>query len=137
MTGASDETVRIVAAVAGLLAAVAFADHVYDPEEGARIRDILGRFEELPEAGVLAVAQLFARDLAAVALHSHQRWLRDLRELADRSQRLEVLELLVELAAADGEIAHAEVDLLRRLTTALGLAQSDYQRIQDRYRSGL
>nr|MCU0677346.1 TerB family tellurite resistance protein [Myxococcota bacterium] len=59
------------------------------------------------------------------------------RELLDRDGRLEVLDTLLEVAAADGVIATSETNLLRRLATALGLTQADYTALQSRHRDKL
>ncbi len=50
---------------------------------------------------------------------------------------METLEILVDLAAADGHISQDEVNLLRMLTTALGLTQDDYNRAQHKHRDKL
>ncbi|MFW5740215.1 MAG: TerB family tellurite resistance protein, partial [Myxococcota bacterium] len=62
---------------------------------------------------------------------------RDLKELTEPHVRREILDVLVDLAAADGEIALPEVNLLRQLTTALGLTQADYNASQARHRDKL
>ncbi|MGF1465316.1 MAG: TerB family tellurite resistance protein [Sandaracinaceae bacterium] len=137
MASASEASRRIVTAVVGLMATVAHADARLDAGERAKVREVLARFSELPPAGADAIVRLLAEDLASVALASDQRWIRDLREDADPAQRREVLDVLVELAAADGSIAHLEANLLRRLTTRLGLDQGDYVDAQARHRDKL
>jgi uncharacterized tellurite resistance protein B-like protein len=62
---------------------------------------------------------------------------RDLKELADVELRREVLDALVDLAAADGRITTPETNLLRQVTTSLGLSQSDYNESQARHRDRL
>jgi uncharacterized tellurite resistance protein B-like protein len=44
---------------------------------------------------------------------------------------------LLEVAAADHEITHNEVTVLRQLTTALGLEQADYNTAQEKHRAKL
>jgi uncharacterized tellurite resistance protein B-like protein len=60
-----------------------------------------------------------------------------LRELTDREIRLEVLDVLVDIGAADGALSFNETQLLRRLTGALGLEQQDYNAAQTRHRDRL
>jgi uncharacterized tellurite resistance protein B-like protein len=60
-----------------------------------------------------------------------------LRDLGDDELRREVLEMLVDLAAEDGVITSAESNLLRRLTSALGLTQEDYNTAQARHKERL
>jgi uncharacterized tellurite resistance protein B-like protein len=58
-------------------------------------------------------------------------------DLADRDLRVQVLELLVDVTAADGKVSHAETNEVRRLSAALGLTQDDYNDAQARHRERL
>lgn len=130
------DTRRLIAAIAGLLAAVADADGVYDPSEERTIREELRRVHVLSDGGVEAVVMLLRThlrtlgkdDLAHAAVA---------RALLDRDGRLEVLDTLLEVAAADGVVSTPETNLLRRLATALGLTQADYTALQSRHRDKL
>ena len=91
---------RIVTAVAGLLAKVAYADGHYSELEEATIQKELSRVHGLSQAGVDAICGLLADQISHVALLGDHDWTRDLRELADRELRLEVLEVLIEIGKA-------------------------------------
>jgi uncharacterized tellurite resistance protein B-like protein len=137
LPGADSSTVRIVAAIGGLLATVAYADSHFAPEEEATLREELARVEGLGEAGVSAICDLLRARAAHIAAVGAPGFTRTLRELADRDFRLEILQLLVKLAAADGTISLVEVTLLRQLTTALGLTQEDFNQLQAAHRDKL
>jgi uncharacterized tellurite resistance protein B-like protein len=81
-------------------------------------------------------ATLLAR-IVEIAASNTQTYTRDLRELGELELRREVLDALVDLAAADGEISLAETDLLRRTATAMGLTPDDYLASQSRHRDRL
>jgi len=130
-------TRRIVTAVAGLLAKVAFADGHYSLEEEANIQRELSRVHGLSQAGVDAICGLLADHIAHVALMGDHDWTRDLLDLAERELRLEVLEVLVEMAVADGVLKHEEQTQLRRISKSMGLTQDDYNAIQARHRDKL
>jgi uncharacterized tellurite resistance protein B-like protein len=134
---ADDATRRIVTAVAGLLAKVAYADGHYSVQEEATIQKELSRVHGLSQAGVDAICGLLADQISHVALLGDHDWTRDLRELADRELRLEVLEVLVEMAVADHELKHGEQNQLRRLAKALNLTQADYNAVQAKHRDKL
>lgn len=137
MRGADDETIRIVTAVAGLLAAVAYADRVFAPEEVEHVRSSIARINGMTEQGTNAICGTLRRHLAELStLHTHG-FTRDLKELTEPHVRAEILDVLVDLAAADGQITLPEVNLMRQLTTALGLGQDDYNRSQERHRDKL
>lgn len=133
MRDADAEDVEIATAIAGLLAGVAYADRQYRDEERARIRADLMRMQSLPPEGVSAICELLERDIVELGTTNPQRYTRSLRELVDVSLRREVLEVLVDLAAADGEISLSESDLLRRTASALGLTSDDYLAAQAKH----
>ena len=137
LADADDATRRIVTAVAGLLAKVAYADGHYSIQEEATIQKELSRVHGLSQAGVDAICGLLADQISHVALLGDHDWTRDLRELADRELRLEVLEVLVEMAVADHVIKHEEQTQLRRIAKALNLSQDDYNAVQAKHRDKL
>jgi uncharacterized tellurite resistance protein B-like protein len=137
LADADDSTRRIVTAVAGLLAKIAYADGHYSTQEEATIQKELSRVHGLSQAGVDAICGLLADQISHVALLGDHDWTRDLRELADRELRLEVLEVLVEMAVADEVLKHEEQTQLRRIAKALSLTQDEYNAIQSRHRNKL
>ncbi len=132
-----DDSVMVVVALAGLLGAVAYADRDYSASEEAHVRSELGRVHGMTEAAADAVCAALKRHIVQISTVEVPRYCRLLRELGDRELRAEVLEVLVDLAAADGVITTAETNLLRQVTTALGLSQSDYNEAQAKHRERL
>jgi uncharacterized tellurite resistance protein B-like protein len=128
---------RMIVAVAGLLACVAHADRRHGDAERAYVRAALSRMQGLTPAGVEAVCQVLARRGAQIGAVNPQAYTRELRERAELELRREVLDVLVDLAAADDELSLAETDLLRRTTSALGLTPEDYLASQARHRDKL
>ena len=137
MAATDDSTVRVVASVAGLLAGVAYADRDFGEAEAEMIRATLGRIPGLGAAGASAVLGLL-REIAAEAKAVHaSRFTRILREELDRDGRIEILDLLVDLSAADGTILTTETNFIRHVATGLGLTQADYNMSQARHRDKL
>jgi uncharacterized tellurite resistance protein B-like protein len=137
LSDADEATQRIVTAVAGLLAKVAYADGHYSTKEEATIQRELSRVHGLSQAGVDAICGLLADQISHVALLGDHDWTRDLRDLAERELRLEVLEVLVEMAVADEVLKHEEQVQLRRIAKALSLTQDEYNAIQAKHRDKL
>lgn len=137
MPGADDDSVRVVTAIASLLAAVAYADRDYSAVEERRVRDELSRIHGMTPEGVDAIADVLRREIVGLTTVELPRSTRTMVELADEELRLEVLEVLVDVAAADGHISHAETTLLRQITASLGLTQDDYNRAQAAHRDKL
>lgn len=132
-----EDTASIVIAVAGLLASVAYADRVYGEAERAYARDALSRLDGLTSSGVDAICELLNEHGRQIAAQNPQAFTRELRERTDIELRREVLTVLVDLAAVDGELSLAETDLLRRTSSALGLTPDDYLHAQAQHRDKL
>jgi len=137
MPGADEDTVRIVAAIAGLLGQIAYADQRFADSEEARIRLELGGIQGLAPGGADAICRVLRAHIAVVAAVESPWHARALRDLADRDLRLQLLDVLVDVAAADDEICLAETNALRTTAKALGLDQDDYNRAQARHRDKL
>jgi len=137
MADADDDAQRVVIGVAGLLACVAFADHEYHPNEERMVREELGRIHGLSPRAADAICAVLSAQIGPIVAAGDHRWVRDLRELTDREQRLEILDVLLDLAAADDEFSMTEANYLRRLATALGLEQAEYNEAQAKHRKKL
>ncbi len=137
LDGADEETVQIVTAIAGLLALVACADRHVSAEEVTQIRAELERIHGLDRRSVDAIVGVLVQEAWTISSTRSQRYTRYLREHGDRELRREVLQALVDLAAADGQVDTEEVTELRRLAAALGLTQADYNEAQKRHRDKL
>ena len=134
---ADPATVRIVSAISGLLACVAFSDRQIHDDERAHLREVLGRVHGMRAEGAEAICALLERHVTALTVVNPHAYTRSLRELTDRETRLEVLDVLVDTGAADGELSFTETQMLRRLASALGLDQQDYNAAQSRHRDRL
>jgi len=137
LEGADDEKIRIVVAIAGLMGTVAYADQQYSEVEEQRIRAELGRIQGLDKAGVDAICAVLRKHIVDIATVEAPVYARELLALADRDFRREVLDALLDVAAADDEIVLAETNSLRLTATALGLTQADYNESQERHRGKL
>jgi uncharacterized tellurite resistance protein B-like protein len=132
-----EDTACIVVSVAGLLAGVAYADREYGEAERAYVRSSLSRMDGIGPEGVDAICRVLEEHGQTIAFQNPQAFTRELRERVDVPLRLEVLEILLELAAVDGELRLVETDLLRRTASALGLTAEDYLALQERHRERL
>jgi uncharacterized tellurite resistance protein B-like protein len=137
LAGADDVKIRIVAAITGLMGTVAYADRRYAEVEEQRIRAELGRIDGLGAAGVDAICAVLREHIVEIATVEAPVYARELLDLADRDFRREVLDALLDIAAADDEIVIAETNSLRLTATALGLTQADYNESQERHREKL
>lgn len=135
--GAEEDTLRLIVAAAGLLGTVAYADRDYSEAEERRIRVELARIPKLGEGAVDAVCAVLREHIVTIATVEAPIYARTLRDFTSREQRVEVLDILLDLAAADQEITSMETNLLRQTVAALGLTQDDYNASQARHRDKL
>lgn len=133
LTFADDETVLVTTAIVGLLGAVAYADSDYSDAEQQHVREQLTRIAGITTRGIDSICKALKFHIRNIAATQTPHYCRLLRELADQELRYQILEMLVALAAADQRITSAETNVLRQLTTALGLTQSDYNSVQSKY----
>lgn len=132
-----DDTHVIVTAVVGLLCNVAYADGEYRQTEADQIHRELLRIKGMDTNGAEALSAHIAEHIQAIGVAGSTQWIRDLKERTGKAFRLEVLEVLVELAAVDDAIDHQEVNQLRRLAEGLGLRQDAYNALQEKHREKL
>lgn len=137
MPDAADDDVKVIAAVVGLLGQVAYADRPYLPAEEQRIRRELDNVVGLSPSGADAICKTLRTSIQTVAEIEARDYATILRELAAHDLRLRVLDLLLDVAAADEHLSVVEVNVIRRLTDVLGLDQKDYNASQARYKDKL
>ena len=104
-------------AAAGLLVEMALLDDHFDAAERSRIEALLAREFELPAteiAEIIAAAEAAAAE--NVELYTLSRTLRDHFDLAER---VGMIEMLWEVAYADGVLDDYESNMLRRMTGLL------------------
>jgi len=134
---ADEETVCVVTAIIGLLGAVAYADGDFSPDEQQRVREELERIHGMTPRGVNVISSALKNHILEIATVQTPHYTRALRELGDHELRLDVLEMLMALAAADQVITSAETNIMRQITSSLGLTQADYNAAQAKYRDRL
>jgi uncharacterized tellurite resistance protein B-like protein len=137
MPKADDHTAAVVGALAGLLATVAHADRVYSETEREHVRQALQNIPVLAEGAVEAIEALLSQRMAELAHESLQVYTRVLYNGLERWARLEVFEVLMDLAAADDVLDVQETNLLRRIANALGLTDAEYSASQAKHKEKL
>lgn len=131
---ADTETHAIVVAVAGLLGCISYADRDFSQEEKERSRKLLRTIHGISEHSAQLIVAALEKNIIRISTVEAPRYCRALVQLADRELRLEVLKMLLEIAAADEHIAQEEVVLLRQITKSLGLEQVEYNALQAEYK---
>lgn len=137
MPGADAREAAIVGALAGLMATVAHADRKYTDAEREAVSSAFAKVGSIRSEALGAIEELFAERLVDLAHESMQTYARVLYEQLERPARLEVLDALMQLAAADEVLDMQETNLLRRIARGLGLSDHEYQASQQQHRARL
>lgn len=131
---ADKDTVRIVAAVAGLLGCVCYADREISEREAQMVRNLLQTVDGLGANEADAILSSISRNIITISTTQATRYARTLKELADDDLRLHVLDMMLDVATVDSHLSNEEVIVLRQLTQSLGLGQADYNALQSKHR---
>jgi uncharacterized tellurite resistance protein B-like protein len=125
----------LVAAFAGLLSRVAFADSEISAAELDRIRVLIVTHVGLPAEEAQRVAEIARR--RTLAGTEHYRLTRCFNDVASEAERLALIECLYAVAAADDSVAHVEDKEVDQIAAAVLVSRSDVLKIRSRYRDKL
>ncbi|MGD8862156.1 MAG: TerB family tellurite resistance protein [Myxococcales bacterium] len=119
MTGASEESIAVVVAMAGVLAQVAFADRRYTEPERVRVEEELSQVLGFDAQDVQAVSAALAEHMDLLSDEPFDHHAEVLRTHLDKAMRAEAVHVLVDLAAADDELTDDEERVIRGVARSL------------------
>ncbi|MFP3855320.1 MAG: TerB family tellurite resistance protein [Anaerolineales bacterium] len=119
-----EDQLRTLSLAGGLMARVAHVDAEVTENELQAIVEALTTYWQLGEEAALFVAGVATSEIANdLDLY---RLTREFYEATDRDQRLHFLEVLFQVAAADGQATHEEIEEIRRITRTLKLSHRNF-----------
>lgn len=127
-----DESVvlRYIAIVIVLLGKVACADGRITEKEEQTLRSLLAHIDRLNPNNVDAVCTALRGKLPQLSDNELSLCYRELKALCDGRERLEVMRLLVKLAAADGRLSPMERDEIAQIAEELGVSMDDVESVE-------
>jgi|TARA_B100001971_G_scaffold40041_1_gene35096 uncharacterized tellurite resistance protein B-like protein len=117
---------RFLAAFAYVLSRVAHADSHISEEETESMREVVQKLGHLPEAQALLVVEIAKSQARLFGGTENYLVTREFREIATATQRLELLDCIFAVAAADGSISAIEESQAGQIAKELGFTQPDY-----------
>lgn len=129
----TERELRYVCALGALLGHVAGADQVFDDDERAAIAEILDAQSSLRKRDVDIIVDIVKSEVLSDV--GYFDFTRELNELAGREERLAILGMLFEVAAADGEITYGEKEEIRKISKALNLEHAAFIRAKLAYQT--
>jgi uncharacterized tellurite resistance protein B-like protein len=123
--------VRYIAIVVVLLGRVAMADGRFSEKEEQTLRGLLAHVDRLSPNSAERVCSALKGQLPRVSEDELSLCYRELKGLCDGRERVEVMRLLTQLAAVDGEPTAAEHAELASIAESLGVPMSDLASVEE------
>jgi len=127
------ERARYVAAFAYILGRVAHADLDISAEESQAMESLVQKHGGLPEDQVVLVVEIAKSQNRLFGGTENFLVTREFGEIASAKQKLQLLDCLFAVSAADGAVSIAEEEQARRIASELGLTHQQYVEARARY----
>ena len=124
---------RFLAAFAYVLSRVANADSTICVHEREAMREIVQQLGHLPEAQALLVVEIAKSQARLLGGTENYLVTREFQDVATAAQRLELLDCLFAVAAADDEVSHEEELSLGQIGMELGLTSPEVAAVRSTY----
>ena len=131
------EQARYLASFAFVLARIAQADLEIDASELAEMERIVRTIARLSEAEAALVVQIAKSQAQHLGGTENYLVTREFRKLASREQRVELLQCIYAVAAADGTISNVESNEILRVAEELGFTRPEANALRSAYRDKL
>ena len=131
------EQARYVAAFAYVLGRVAHADLEITDEESREMERIVRAKGGLSEDQAILVVQMAKTQALLFGGTENFLVTREFNEIADRDQKLALLDCLFAVSSADGGVSTVETNVIRQIADELKLDHRDYVAVRSKYRDHL
>ena len=128
---------RYIAAFAYILSRVAHADLDITSEETDAMERILVERGGLPEEQAIIVVQMAKTQSLLFGGTENFLVTREFNRIADRDQKLTLVDCLFSVSAVDESIVSAEDTEIRKIASELGLSHGEFVAVKSRYREHL
>ena len=121
-----EDRARYLAAFAWVLGRAAHADSHVSDDETRKMEDIVRVLGHLPEAQAVLVVEMAKHQVRLFGGTQNYVVTREFRSLSTPEQRIELLECVFAVSAADESITVAEEGEARKISTELGLDHAEF-----------
>lgn len=119
-----DAELRKLGLAGGLMARVVYVDEQVTDTEVQAMAEIIGRYWELAQETAVLVAQIAVSSVDYN--YDYYRMTRQFAESTSREERLKFLDVLFQVAVADGFVSFAETEEIRLVAQGINLANQDF-----------
>ena len=128
-----EDSARYLAAFAYVLGRAAHADSHVSAEETRKMEEIVRVLGHLPEPQAVLVVEMAKHQVRLFGGDQNYLVTRRFRDLSTSEQRVELLECVFAVSAADASITVAEESEARRISAELGLDHAEFVRARAAY----
>jgi uncharacterized tellurite resistance protein B-like protein len=128
---------RYLAAFAYLLSRVAHADYHFSEEETRAMEQIVMQRGGVPEEQAILIVQMAKTQSRLFSGTENFLVSREFEKIADREQKLHLLDCLYAVCSADRSISTVEDNEIRKISTELKLSHEDFIAVRLNYRDHL
>ena len=128
-----EDRARYLAAFAYVLGRAAHADSHVSAEETRKMEEIVRFLGHLPEPQAVLVVEMAKHQVRLFGGEQNYLVTRKFRELSTSEQRIELLECVFAVSAADASITVVEESEARRISQELGLDHAEFVRARAAY----
>ena len=128
---------RYLAAFAYVLGRVAHADAHFSTAETVKMQEIVGKLGHLTEAQALLVIEIAKTQVRLLGATQNVLVVRRFKEMSTPEQRLELLDCVFAVSAADDSISAAEEGQAAQIAKELGLSGGEFVAARSAYREHL
>ena len=132
-----EERARYLAGFAYILGRAAYADASVTAEETEKMQEIVQALGHLPEAQAVLVVEIAKSQVKLLGGTEDFLVSRRFREISTQHQRMELLECVFAVSAADESITVVEEGQARQISKELGLTHDDFITARHDYREHL
>ncbi len=120
----SDEDLRKLGLAGGLMGQVAWVDdEVEEGEFDAIVRAFMTHWN-LSEAEAKLVAEIAVSEISAKV--DRYRTAREFYTVSDREERMQMLDIMFDVAASDGQASHLEIETIRAISMTLKISHPEF-----------
>ncbi len=132
-----EQRARYLAGFAYILGRVAYADASVSPQETEKMQQIVQGLGHLPAPQAVLVVEIAKSQVKLLGGTEDFLVTRRFREISTREQRMELLECVFAVSAADASITVVEEGQARQISKELGLTHEDFIAARSDYREHL
>jgi uncharacterized tellurite resistance protein B-like protein len=133
----AENDIKYVTGFSGLLGKVAYADMEISEDEVAKMQSVLSSTLLLKDAQVGSIIEMLQKHSVQLCSIEDYRYVRMINEVCDNEQKMELIEAMFAVAAADETVSSEEDSAIYVVSKGIGLSHKDFVTVRARFKNYL